>query len=98
MRVSLIGIRDARLMPPAYVKPFVKRQKNDAADAEAICEALQRPSMRFVPTSIVPQFTALGFIAIMERRRAERERLIGCSGWNRRPRSASGRRTMPVGE
>ena len=37
-----------RLMPPAYVKPFVKRQKNDAADAEAICEAAQRPSMRFV--------------------------------------------------
>ena len=40
---------DVRLIPPAYVKPFVKRQKNDAADAEAICEAVQRPSMRFVP-------------------------------------------------
>lgn len=39
---------DVRLIPPAYVKPFVKRQKNDAADAEAICEAAQRPSMRFV--------------------------------------------------
>ena len=38
-----------RLIPPAYVKPFVKRQKNDAADAEAICEAAQRPTMRFVP-------------------------------------------------
>src|SRR6187431_3405934 len=38
-----------RLMPPAYVKPYVKRQKNDMADAEAICEAAQRPSMRFVP-------------------------------------------------
>jgi transposase len=38
-----------RLIPPAYVKPFVKRQKSDAADAEAICEAAQRPSMRFVP-------------------------------------------------
>jgi transposase len=37
-----------RLLPPAYVKPFVKRQKNDAADAEAICEASQRPSMRVV--------------------------------------------------
>jgi len=37
-----------RLIPPAYVKPFVKRQKNDAIDAEAICEAAQRPSMRFV--------------------------------------------------
>jgi transposase len=40
---------DVRLIPPAYVKPFIKRQKNDAADAEAICEAAQRPSMRFVP-------------------------------------------------
>ena len=39
---------EVRLIPPAYVKPFVKRQKNDAADAEAICEAVQRPSMRFV--------------------------------------------------
>ena len=35
-----------RLIPPAYVKPYVKRQKNDAADAEAICEAVTRPNMR----------------------------------------------------
>jgi transposase len=40
---------DVRLMPAAYVKPYVKRQKNDAADAEAICEAVTRPTMRFVP-------------------------------------------------
>ena len=40
---------EVRLIPPAYVRPFVKRQKNDAADAEAICEATQRPTMRFVP-------------------------------------------------
>ena len=39
---------EVRLIPPAYVKPSVKRQKNDAIDAEAICEAAQRPSMRFV--------------------------------------------------
>jgi transposase len=44
-----------RLMPPAYVKPYVKRQKNDAADAEAICEAVTRPNMRFVPTKTVEQ-------------------------------------------
>src|SRR5436305_14079057 len=37
-----------KLIAPAYVKPFVKRQKNDMADAEAICEAAQRPTMRFV--------------------------------------------------
>ena len=40
---------EVRLIPPTCVKPFVKRQKNDAADAEAICEAAQRPTMRFVP-------------------------------------------------
>ena len=39
---------DMRLMPPSYVKPYVKRQKNDSADAEAICEAVTRPSMRYV--------------------------------------------------
>jgi transposase len=39
---------EVRLIAPDYVKPFVKRQKNDAADAEAICEAAQRPTMRFV--------------------------------------------------
>jgi len=39
-----------RLMPAAYVKPYVKRQKNDATDAEAICEAVTRPNMRFVAT------------------------------------------------
>ena len=39
---------EVRLMPPSYVKPYVKRQKNDAADAEAICEAVTRPTMRFV--------------------------------------------------
>src|ERR1700726_659320 len=38
-----------KLMPPAYVKPYVKRGKNDATDAEAICEAVSRPNMRFVP-------------------------------------------------
>lgn len=40
---------EVRLMPPRYVKPYVKRNKNDAADAEAICEAVTRPTMRFVP-------------------------------------------------
>ncbi len=39
---------EVKLIPPIYVKPFVKRQKNDVADAEAICEAAQRPTMRFV--------------------------------------------------
>ena len=45
--IAALG-HDTKLIPPAYVKPFVKRQKNDMADAEAICEAAQRPTMRFV--------------------------------------------------
>ena len=40
---------DVRLIPPIYVKPYVKRGKNDAADAAAVCEAMSRPGMRFVP-------------------------------------------------
>ena len=44
-----------QLIPPIYVKPFVKRQKNDEADAEAICEAAQRPTMRFVPVKSAEQ-------------------------------------------
>src|SRR5271154_3422237 len=44
-----------QLMPPAYVKPYVKRNKNDAADAEAICEAVTRANMRFVPTKTPEQ-------------------------------------------
>ena len=48
-----------RLMPPAYVKPYLKRQKNDAADAEAICEAVVRPSMRFVETKTPEQQSCL---------------------------------------
>src|ERR687886_326729 len=45
--IGMLG-HAVRLIPPAYVKPFVKRQKNNATDAEAICEAAQRPTMRFV--------------------------------------------------
>ena len=48
-----------RLMPPAYVKPYVRRGKNDAADAAAICEAVTRPSMRFVPVKSVACQAAL---------------------------------------
>jgi transposase len=46
-------------MPPAYVKPYVKRQKNDMADAEAICEAVTRPTMRFVETKTCEQQSIL---------------------------------------
>jgi len=42
---------EVRLIPPAYVKPYVARQKNDAADAAAICEAVTRPAVRTTPRS-----------------------------------------------
>ncbi len=48
-----------KLIPPAYVKAYVRRQKNDAADAAAICEAVGRPSMRFVPVKTIDQQAAL---------------------------------------
>lgn len=50
---------EVRLMPPRYVKPYVKRNKNDAADAEAICEAVTRPTMRFVPIKTCEQQSVL---------------------------------------
>ena len=51
--------RTVRLMPPAYVKPYVKRHKNDAVDAEAICEAVTRANMRFVATKTPEQQSCL---------------------------------------
>lgn len=56
--ITALG-HEVKLMPPAYVKPYVKRQKNDAKDAEAICEAVQRPSMRFVPAKTPEQQAGL---------------------------------------
>src|SRR3954463_10127453 len=47
------------LLPPAYIKPYVKRGKNDAVDAAAICEAMSRPDMRFVPIKSADQQAVL---------------------------------------
>jgi transposase len=59
--IAALG-HETRLIAPSYVKPFVKRQKNDMADAEAICEAAQRPTMRFVtPKSAEAQGAAVIF-------------------------------------
>ena len=56
--ISALG-HEVRMMPARYVKPYVKRNKNDAADAEAICEAVTRPTMRFVPIKTAEQQSVL---------------------------------------
>ncbi|MCJ2079836.1 IS110 family transposase [Methylobacterium sp. J-090] len=56
-QLSELG-HEVRLMPPQFVRPYVKTNKNDAADAEACCEAVQRPGMRFVPPKTVEQQAA----------------------------------------
>lgn len=56
-----------KLIPPQYVKPYVKRGKNDAADAEALCEAMSRPTMRFVPVKSAESQAALMLAGVRER-------------------------------
>ena len=67
---------DARLMPPAYVKAYVRRQKNDAADAAAICEAVTRPSMRFVPLRSLENQAALMHHRVREMLVAQRTQVL----------------------
>ena len=55
---------EVKLIPPQYVKPYVKRGKNDAADAEALCEAMSRPTMRFVPVKTAEQQAALMLLGL----------------------------------
>jgi transposase len=67
------------LLPPQYVKPYVKRNKNDAADAEAICEAMSRPTMRFVPAKTAEQQAALMLVGMRDaliRRRTQLTNMI----------------------
>lgn len=68
-----------RLIPPAYVKPFVKRQKNDAADAEAIAEAAQRPTMRFVAVKNEEQQSLAMLFRTRQMFVAQRTQLINAS-------------------
>lgn len=58
---------EVKIMAPQFVKPYVKRGKNDAADAEALCEAMNRPTMRFVPTKTAEQQAALMLVSIRDR-------------------------------
>ncbi len=55
-----------KLIPPQLVKPYVKRGKNDAADAEALCEAMSRPTMRFVPVKSAEQQAALILVGVRD--------------------------------
>ena len=56
-----------KLIAPQLVKPYVKRGKNDTADAEALCEAMSRPTMRFVPVKTAEQQAALMMVALRDR-------------------------------
>ena len=64
------------MMPPAYVKPYVRRQKNDAADAAGICEAVTRPSMRFTGVRTLENQAALMHHKAREMLVAQRTQLI----------------------
>lgn len=63
---------EVRLIAPQLAKPYVKRGKNDAADAEALCEAMSRPTMRFVPVKSADKQAALMLIGVRERLIARR--------------------------
>jgi transposase len=67
---------EVRLMPPAYVKPYVKRGKNDAVDAEAICEAVTRPTMRFVAIKSREQQAALSLHRVRSLLIGQRTQLV----------------------
>ena len=107
--IAALG-HEVRLVPPIYVKPFVKRNKNDAADAEAITEAAQRPTMHFVAVKTeAQQAQAMLFhtrdLLVRQRTRRVRRRahaprrpaLAGPSRWRResRPRRCPRRPARP---
>jgi transposase len=70
---------DVRLIPAAYVKPFVRRNKNDARDAAAICAALNRPDMRFVPIKSVDQQASRGLERSRDLLVKQRTQLMNCT-------------------
>lgn len=73
---ELMGLgHEVRLLPPQYVKPYVQRGKNDAADASAICEAMSRPRMRFVPVKTAEQQAALMLVGVRDQLVARRTQL-----------------------
>jgi transposase len=73
--IAALG-HEVRLIPAAYVKPYVKRNKTDARDAEAICEALSRPNMRFVPVKTVLQQASRGLERSLDLLTRQRSQLM----------------------
>jgi len=73
---------DVRLIPPQYVKPYVKRNKTDAADAEAICEAVTRPSMRFVAIKSADQQAVLTLHRIRDQLVRQRTMITNALRWH----------------
>src|SRR5258706_10930200 len=67
---------EVKLIAPQLAKPYVKRGKNDAADAEALCEAMSRPTMRFVPVKTAHQQAALMLIGMRDRLVRNRTQLV----------------------
>jgi transposase len=67
---------EVMLIPPQYIKPYVKRGKNDTLDAEAICEAMSRPTMRFVPVKTAEQQAALTMLGVRDLLVKQRTMLI----------------------
>jgi len=89
------------LLPPQYIKPYVKRGKNDKIDAEAICEAMSRPTMRFVPVKTTEQqagLTMLGVRDLLIKQRTDADqrdpRARGGVWRHRRQGAQTGRRTV----
>ena len=68
--------QEVMLMPPQYIKPYVKRGKNDAIDAEAICEAMSRPGMRFVAIKSAESQAALTMLGVRDLLVKQRTMLI----------------------
>jgi transposase len=76
-KLSRLG-HQVKLLPPQRVKPYVARNKNDAADAEAICEAMSRPRMRFVPIKSAEQQAALMLAGVRDQLTRHRTQLSNC--------------------
>ena len=74
--LSALG-HEVRLLAPQLVKPYVKRGKNDAADAEALCEAMSRPTMRFVPAKTAEQQAGLMLLTLIGFRLMRPDELAG---------------------